>query len=400
MLLGSLMRHLLKDYALRLSDYYIIESVTSCASTLITVCIFFWTREVLGFGNSANLALSAVLGITYVIAARYGGRLADKIGYGRVILLGLVGMAIISSVGWLGTTRWWPHLVIIIFTVCLAPIWPSLEAAILVAPSSQTMSRRLGVYNMVWSITCCVSYFLGGALFLLHPHAIFWVTGFLLFVGIIWLLFRKANGHRNGIGTVEPPQSGTNISEEGKRRFVYMARLANMIAFFLASTLIALAPHLCDHLHISYTQAIWLACTFYFSRIAAFAILNKWTLWHYRMPWIIAAMFLSTFCLVLVFYSTNILVIIGALVAFGLCLGLTYFASIFYSLDYGKMKGEQGGLHEAFIGVGTTIGPVIGSAAFVILRNSNLTELVIIAIALGISLLGSLIIQTRTKIKE
>jgi hypothetical protein len=47
----------------------------------------------------------------------------------------------------------------------------------------------------------------------------------------------------------------------------------------------------------------------------------------------------------------------------GPALGLIYYSSLFYSMDVGATKGEHGGIHEAVIGVGNTIGPASAAAA-------------------------------------
>ena len=52
-------------------------------------------------------------------------------------------------------------------------------------------------------------------------------------------------------------------------------------------------------------------------------------------------------------------VVIGLLV-FGTGMGLTYYAAFYYSMAVGHAAVEAGGGFEALIGVGYTVGPVIG----------------------------------------
>jgi hypothetical protein len=50
-------------------------------------------------------------------------------------------------------------------------------------------------------------------------------------------------------------------------------------------------------------------------------------------------------------------------VAFGWATGLLYYSSLFYALDGSETKGEHGGIHEAFIGLGIGAGPAVSTAA-------------------------------------
>jgi hypothetical protein len=42
---------------------------------------------------------------------------------------------------------------------------------------------------------------------------------------------------------------------------------------------------------------------------------------------------------------------------------LLYYSSLFYSMDMGPTKGEHGGIHEAVIGIGNSLGPAVAASA-------------------------------------
>jgi predicted MFS family arabinose efflux permease len=97
--------------------------------------------------------------------------------------------------------------------------------------------------------------------------------------------------------------------------------------------------------------------------LGTFALLWRWSGWHYRFRWLLAA-----YVLLVGSFGTLLLVrhlwwLVAAQAAFGLAVGLIYYSSLFYSMDVGETKGEHGGLHETAIGVGIFIGPTLGSAA-------------------------------------
>ena len=100
-----------------------------------------------------------------------------------------------------------------------------------------------------------------------------------------------------------------------------------------------------------------------FVRLGAFVVLWRWTGWHYRFRWLVAA------------FALLIVVVRGhshraeprrallAQIFFGGAIGLIYYSSLFYSMDAGDTKSEHGGIHEAAIGVGNCVGPAVGAAS-------------------------------------
>jgi hypothetical protein len=100
-----------------------------------------------------------------------------------------------------------------------------------------------------------------------------------------------------------------------------------------------------------------------FARFAAFVALWRWTGWHYRFRWLLAAFGLLIISFATILMAPSLTAVILAQVAFGCAIGLLYYSSLFYSLDASETKGEQGGLHEAAIGAGNCLGPVIGASA-------------------------------------
>jgi len=92
----------------------------------------------------------------------------------------------------------------------------------------------------------------------------------------------------------------------------------------------------------------------------------------------------SSFALILVVPSLAVLV--AAQLVFGLAIGLIYYSSLFYSMDASETKGEQGGIHEAAIGLGNFAGPAVGAASLHFLPQHASSG----AVAVTLVLLGGL----------
>ena len=203
----------------------------------------------------------------------------------------------------------------------------------------------------------------GGVLFSWRPDAILWVPGLLHFSLWAWLKCGPPEISNQAGAVMENQHRGRDVSNTIKRRFMHTAWLGNGLAFVMAAGFSALTPQMGERLGLTPAFAIWLACTLNFSRSMAFILFWKWEGWHYRMDWSQAALWIAPASLAIAFFANHPTLIFGALIVFGMAVGLSYSGSIYYSMDYGENKGEQGGLHESIIGMGVFIGPLLAGMA-------------------------------------
>ena len=85
--------------------------------------------------------------------------------------------------------------------------------------------------------------------------------------------------------------------------------------------------------------------------------------------------------------------LIFGLVLFGAGTGITYYAALYYAMAVGQAKVDAGGTHEAFIGGGYIVGPIVGLIA---IQSSSYTQvtsyqtIIIIVLSLLILATGAL----------
>jgi MFS family permease len=154
------------------------------------------------------------------------------------------------------------------------------------------------------------------------------------------------------------------------KTFLTMAWLANPFAYIAMNTVLAVMPGLTNRFGLTAAEAGLFGSVWLFARVTAFALLWRWTSWHYRFRWLLTAflVLIASFAAILLSPSWPLAALAQA--TFGLASGLIYYSSLFYSMDVGESKGEHGGLHEAFVGVGICIGPGVGAAALHFAPNS------------------------------
>jgi len=142
-----------------------------------------------------------------------------------------------------------------------------------------------------------------------------------------------------------------------------MAWLANPFAYIAVNTLIAVMPGLANKFGLSTMLAGFCGSAWCFARLGAFFGFWFWSGWHYRFSWLLGAYvaLVGTFAVILM--TPHLAAFVLAQAVFGCALGLIYYSSLFYSMDLSDTKSEQGGIHEAAIGLGNFAGPAVGAAS-------------------------------------
>lgn len=347
--------------SLKLPHYFWIDAINACCVTLFLYCVYFWTKAKYGYTDIENLLLTSTHGFIYIFMTKYGGKLSDRLGYDRLLSICAFGSACTLLCGWILPWRGAPFLVVILYTLFHAPMWPTLEAAVLYCPASTSMPDRLGLYNITWAFFDGIGFFISAILFKWDVNSIVWVPGFFHLFQWAWLRWAPKNTRSHGEPAMQMPHSGDEVPRATKRQFMYMAWIANALAYLMIAGFSTLTPQMGERLHLSPELTIWLACTLLFARAFAFIIFWKWEGWHYHKGLLQWALWIAPICLACVFFANHGFLVIVALTVFGLAVGLSYSGSLYYSLDYGENKGEHGGMHEAILGLGIFFGPLLGA---------------------------------------
>ena len=349
---------------------FTLEGINSFAATFYFSYLFFFLRDNFGFDSRRNLWVSALHGFIYLFAAWQGGRFGQRRGYFNALKLGYAGAAAAMLIGAFFThSLAAQYLTIVGYTVMICFTWPALEALISAGADDRELPRLIGIYNVVWAAAAALAYFFGGAIF----EAIGWKTLFWLpavfftvqFFAVLWL--EKKILPPAAAPQAHPPHAPEAAAAQqaiSPQTFLKMAWLGNPVGYIASNTVIATIPQVAQQLNLSVTASGWFCSLWLFARLAAFIGLWRWTGWHYRFRWLVAAFIalIVSFAALLLVHDLWVLVL--AQLGFGAAVGLLYYSSLFYSMDVGEhSQGEHGGLHEAFIGAGIFAGTATGATA-------------------------------------
>jgi predicted MFS family arabinose efflux permease len=315
--------------------YFVLEGVHSFSTVHYFYYFFFFMQSAYGFGNKANLVLAALNGLVYAAGSWQAGKLAQRWGYFSALKLGFGIMAGALAVG-LFVDSWLAQSAVMLVTVVgMCFTWPTLEALAAEGETPARVIEMVGIYNVVWATTGAIAYFTGGAILqYLGLKSLFFVPMATLSCQIAFTFWLESEARRTGSvpSAIEnsasaPASIAGDIDRPSParvRQFVRMAWLANPFAYIAINTAIAVMPGVAGKLGLS-TMAAGFCCSVWcFARLGAFILLWKWSAWHYRFRWLLAAFaaLVSSFAAILL--ATNLVALVLAQLVFGAAIGLIY----------------------------------------------------------------------------
>ena len=355
---------------------FVFEALGSLACGFYGNFVFFLFRDRHGFGNLGNLGVASLMGLVIALASWRSGKFAQYRGCIRTMVSGLLGMIVALAIGAFFSSLPVQVGVLVLWAASQFMVWPALEALVTEGASGAARAHLVGIYSVVWATCSALSYFFGGGLFeWLGSGSIFWLPPGLHLLQLV-VLWCWARGHWKtpAIREVQPPLEAEPPALKlgcDPRSFLRMAWLANPFACVAAFTLMAMIPELARRMGLSTTMAGLFCSIWFFARLAAFVVMWQWPGWHYRFRWLLGGYLLLILGFASVLTADGLLWLGVGQVAFGLAVGVLYYASLFYSMDVGEARAEQGGIHEAMMGAGNFAGPGIGALSLLIAPHAS-----------------------------
>ena len=344
---------------------YVLEGSNSFATAYYVNFLMFLLREDYGFSNLNNLVVGAVHGFLYGIASWQAGRIGQRHGLFPSLRIGFGGMSIALVVGWALPTQWGQLICLGIWTVALCFTWPILEALVSEHEDPRRLPDRVGLYNVVWATMAAVGLSAGGWIFeRLGPTSLYWLP--LGIHGIQWIATWPLERRRaRWIASLprlmgEDPQPG---HRDKPRYFVRLAWIANPFNYMAINTIMVMAPGIASKVGLSVAEAGLVLSAWFYVRAFAFLKLWWWDGWHYRFDWFVCGFLFLFLGFVGTMTAPTVWGLVVAQVGFGWASALLYYSSLYYSMDHSHSHAEQGGFHEALIGLGLGGGPAISAGA-------------------------------------
>ena len=329
--------------------------------------------------------MGTVGGTAYTLGCLCSGRLSDRYGRRRSVLAGC--LLIISA--WLvlshSQTPWQIICLVPVGSLGMAMFWPPLQAwlAELSGDSRRELNRNLGLFNILWCAGLMLGPIVCGHVW---PWGRYWPFG--VGIGGVGVILATAcltpgpsPSGRGGKGDLTPrPLSGDlrSLSGEGEHGngevgeddtaahplaglYLKIAWAGNFSSWFASGVIKSLFPKLGDDLHFSTGLVGWLIAAIHLAQLVIFWVTRHSDRWQYRLWPFFAAQGLAFGGMFLAYCTHQPWLFAVAFGTAGVCAGVTYVGSLFYSL-HGNTdeRGGKAGLHEAVLGSGILFGPLLG----------------------------------------
>lgn len=375
---------------------FFIEGLNSLSTTYFFYYVYSLMHECHGFDALHNFLLAALVGSFYIVFAIYAGRFAQKRGYLHALQWGTAIMTISWAAECLVSSVLPVIALILTANIGMCFTWPALEALVTEGETSRRIPRLLGIYNVTFAITGAFAFFTGGAMvqhwgwnaMFLVPAA----AGVIEYAVAVWI---QKNVPKQNLAMLqaeeaqnEKPEPPFAKSPVAPKTFLKMAWVANPMAYLAINTIVSVIPTLAARLHVDTMISGFVCSVWMFVRSGAFVLFWLWPKWHYRFRFLAWFYFIMVTAFALILLVPNLWVLVLAQVFFGIAVGLIYYSSLFYSMDVGEAKGENGGIHEGAIGAGNCAGPAIAAGGLYVSGNlSGAAWMVVCLLLCGLGVL-------------
>jgi MFS family permease len=164
---------------------YAAESFSSVSTTLLSVGIFFYTEHYFHWTLRQNLLLAAAQGTAYVIGSLSSHGLAERFGRRRALI---ALFAILAAIVLIALARWMVAM-LIAFMFVSSMVWPILESLVSSDADAHAMSRRVGLYNLVWSGTNVITLAVAGTIIERGPAGLFVIPAIAFVISGLFIAF-------------------------------------------------------------------------------------------------------------------------------------------------------------------------------------------------------------------
>ena len=284
----------------------------------------------------------------------------------RPVLLMTTGTCVMAATFALAvfSTRTW-HLVAVcgLQGIGAALFWPMIEAAVAQGSSGRRAARRMARFNIGWSTGDALGTAAAGGLFALRPTLPFEVTILVMAAVLACVLLARSISFDTPQQERDDPPAPPSVNA-GFRKAAW---IGNFVASGVTNVLRSVFAAPAKDIFLMSAPVIGLVIgTFNATRTLTFFALGRWRNWHYRgsaflavnsllalgMLGVVAASYLSP--------SLASALVFASFAAAGIGSGMTYFSSIFYTIDRAEAVEATAPIHEAVLGAGA---PATAAAA-------------------------------------
>jgi MFS family permease len=346
-----------------------------------------------GWGARKNLLLASAQGMTYIIGALSINPLSRRIH--RRTLLMFIHSFMAAAVF---VAAIFPNPALIVVLVLSYPLfsgaqWPLLESLAAIEASPAEISRRISIYNVVWSGTGAVTIALCGIVITYFPPGIFLAAVGAHLTALGLLMGLRLPARQAAAAHLDPEPELFALRTLAMR----LSRIALPATFAVIYSLGALMPSLAVIHSAAPEVRTLLASVWMIARWFCFIFLGATAWWHTRpRALLLAAIVLLAAFLCITLIPSTLSMILWQ-IALGAAMGLIYSASLYFGMVLSDGSTAQNAYHEALIGLGCVLGPGSGALAQTFFPGNPHASVTAIGTILWLSVLAAAFLSLRSR---
>jgi hypothetical protein len=349
--------------------------------------IFFVTLRHYAFSESKNLLLALGMGALYALVAYRASALCAAFDASprRVLAFSLLGWGVAAAFPVLLPDAEWPLWVgALVGSGVSGVVWPLVESYLSGRRHGEDLRRTIGWFNVVWTLATALPLLVMPLLTRVHTLAPLLLCGVMNVLAVLSLAL---------LPEAPPPSEPAAAESAVGAEYPQLLRSASVLlplSYLMSSTLAPVLPHRFAALGPSIVPASILAATWMLARFATLGAMARLSFWHGRWSALLAAGTSLSGGLVIVLLSTSTLGVVLGLALFGIGMGLTYCATLYYSLTVGRGAVDAGGGFEALVGLGYVMGPLVGLAGQAMASGTR-ASVITVLFTVGCALAGGVL---------
>jgi MFS family permease len=345
----------------------VITWMTDC---LLFLLIFTVSRGMAEAG-ATSLAMGAIGGLVSLVSgvtSILGGRVSDRVGRYRVMLLGMGSVALGEIAILLSPTESAAYFAgYVLAAGMIGVIYPPIMAELTEGGDAvrdrSGVGRTIILFCIAWNLGLITGQLSGGFLFAIEP----------LYPVLVALGLTSASAALAAGLASRPRMAGATVEltaahhehRELSASYVRLAWMANLGGTFAMSMIFHLFPKLLVAMEIDPQRHGELLA---FSRvvvIATYFVLHRSVFWHHSFAAAAGSQVLAVAGLLAIASARSELGLALGLALLGQLVGFNYFASLYYSTagSHEERRGEASGMHEGTLSLGFALGSTLGGWA-------------------------------------
>lgn len=335
----------------------LLTAVCSLGTGILWNGLAFIVKHDYGYSQRRTLVLYVFIAFVYIVAAFITGRVLIMLRRHispRTVLACLLAVQTLASAGpGLAKGEWMIWITASVVSITGAMIWPIVESYLAAGRHGRELRASIGWWNVVWTAAVAAALLLMAPL--VEHHARFAIVGFSA-VNLLgfWPLVRfpsrpGAHDHLDAEG---------NITSEYPH-LLKAARVLLPLSYVLNAGMSPLLPFVFETMGVQAKFETPTAATWTVARVIAVAVMWRVTFWHGRWGTLLMGAVSLAGGFACVVSASHLWMIFLGLAIFGTGMGVVYYAALYYALTVGRAEVDAGGIHEALIGGGYMLGPMI-----------------------------------------